>query len=136
MSEHRITVILDTNIFVAAHWSPRSASARIIRACMDGTIQAQYSLQTRRETMRILHKAHISAAFIASLERFWDAAQAVAGVEADVRVDDPDDQKFIEAALGGETDYLVTNDDHLLRIRYIGRTEILPPASLARVLGV
>ena len=53
----------------------------------------------------------------------------------DVPIDDPDDRKFLEAAAGGEVDFLVTNDDHLLSVGYLGRTEILAPGSLARVLG-
>ena len=31
------TVLLDTNVFVAAYWAPKSASARIVQACIEGT---------------------------------------------------------------------------------------------------
>jgi predicted nucleic acid-binding protein len=52
-----------------------------------------------------------------------------------ISIDDPDDRKFLEAAMGGEVDFLASNDVHLLRVRYVGRTEILKPASLMRILG-
>jgi len=136
MPDNRITVLLDTNVFIAGYWSPGSASARIIRACVEGRIQAHYSPQVKAEADKLLRTAKIPDAYIRSLEDFWAAAEEVQGVSAGpVRVEDPDDQKFLEAALGGETDFLVTNDRHLLRIGFIGRTEILPPGRLVRLLG-
>jgi len=137
MITNLITVILDTNIFVAAYWARSSASARLIKACIEGKLQAQYSKEVKREVMRVLRQIKVPESYFRSLEPFWDKAVEVQGVPVDsVRVEDPDDQKFIEAAVGGEADYLITNDDHLLKIGYIGRTEILRPGSAARVLGI
>ncbi len=135
MPDHRITVIPDTNLFIAAYWSPRSASARVIRACMEGRAQAQYSAATRREASTMLRRARVSEAFIRSLEDFWAAAEELNPVPVDsIRAEDPEDQKFLDAALGGGTDFLVSSDAHLLRVRFVGRTEILKPASFMRVL--
>ncbi len=52
----------------------------------------------------------------------------------DIQIDDSDDKKFLETAIGGQTDYLVTNDDHLLKIGHVGKTEILTSGSAAIVL--
>jgi len=137
MSDNRVTVVLDTNVFVAAYWAPSSASARVIAACIDGTVQAQYTPEVRSEVIRVLRTIRIPDSYLAKLEPFWERACRTHGVTVGyLTVDDPDDQKFIEAAVGGDTDFLVTNDDHLLKVAYIGRTEILTPGSLARVLGV
>jgi len=54
----------------------------------------------------------------------------------ELTLDDPDDRKFVEAALGGETDYLVTNDDHLLRIHQVGGAEIVTPQAAVSLLGL
>ncbi len=79
----------------------------------------------------------VSQSYVESLELFWQKAEEVRGVPVDSIVcEDPDDQKFLEAALGGQTDFLVTNDDHLLRLGHIGRAEILTPGSVVRVLGI
>jgi uncharacterized protein len=137
MPEHQITVILDTNVLIAAYWSPRSASGRIIRACIEGRIQAQYTPQIEREALTMLRKAQTSDAYMRSLEDFWAKAEEVEPEPSEsVRTEDPDDQKFLEAALGGQADFLVTNDVHLLKVHFIGRTEILKPPSLLRVLEV
>ena len=136
MPGNRITVLLDTNVFIAAYWSPRSASARVIRACAEGKIQARYSPEVKREVVKMLRKAQTSDQYIRSLEAFWAAAEEVQPVPSEsVRTEDPDDQKFLEAALGGQTDFIVTNDDHLLKIGFIGRTEILTPGRFVRLLG-
>ena len=133
---NRISLILDTNVFVAAHWAPSSASARLIEACKDGLVQAHYSPEVRREIEHVLHMIRARESYLRSLEVFWDRAIEVSGAPADVRTEDPDDQKFLEAALGGDTDFLVTNDDHLLRVGYVGRTEIVTPRSALRLLGL
>lgn len=134
---NKTRVVLDTNVFVAAYWAPNSASARIVQACIDGVLQAIYTPDTRRETIRILNQIRLPEAFLTRLKPFWDTAMLVEPVRVDdVRIDDPDDRKFLEAAAGGEADFLVTNDDHLLSVKYLGRTEILTPGSLATVLGL
>jgi putative PIN family toxin of toxin-antitoxin system len=139
MAEDRnlITVILDTNVFVAAYWARSSASARLLRACLDGRVQAQYSPEVKREVMRTLRTIKVHQSYLRSIDAFWDSAiQIEAAAVTSVSAADPDDQKFLEAAAGGGTDYLATNDDHLLSVGYVGRTEILTPGSLARVLGI
>lgn len=137
MPEPVVTVVLDTNVFVAAYWAPTSASARVIGACIDGLLQAQYTSEVRREVEMILRTVKVRDSYLGSLEPFWARARKVQAVPVpSIVVDDPDDQKYIEAAAGGETDFLITNDDHLLRIGYVGRTEILTPGSAARLLGL
>lgn len=134
MSEDPITVLLDTNVFVAAYWNKSSASARLIRACIDGLAQAHYTPEVKREVLHVLRTIRVSESYHAWLEPFWERAVEVRAAPVDVRAEDPDDQKFLEAVMGGQTDFLATNDDHLLRIRYVGRTEIIPPRSVIKTL--
>ena len=39
--------------------------------------------------------------------------------------DDPDDNKFIEAAVEGYSDYIISYDKHLLSIKEYGRIKII-----------
>ncbi len=41
--------------------------------------------------------------------------------------DDPDDDKFITAAIAGKAEYVVTGDKALLRVRLFHRTKIITP---------
>ena len=83
----------------------------------------------------VLRQIRVSDAYMREVDAFWSAAIEVEpqAVES-IRTADPSDQKFLEAALGGDTDFLVTNDDHLLRVGYVGRTEILIPGSVMKML--
>ncbi len=133
--DHRITLILDTNVFVAAYWSPGSASARLIEAAVSGQAIALYSRDVKREVQHVLRRIKVRQSYIDSLESFWQKAVEVAPTPCEsIRAEDPDDQKYLEAALGGDADLLVTNDDHLLSVGYIGRTEIVHPKSALRMI--
>lgn len=136
MNAHQITVLLDTNIFIAAYWSKRSASARIVNACIDGAITAHFTSETYEETTRMLQKIGASGSFMKTMDMYWrNAVQVEPVVVEQPECQDPEDRKFLEAAVGGETDFLVTNDQHLLCIQHVGRTEILKPSSVLRMLS-
>jgi predicted nucleic acid-binding protein len=44
-----LRVVLDTNLFIATYWNRSTASARIIKACIDGELQAYYTPEMNRE---------------------------------------------------------------------------------------
>ena len=48
--------------------------------------------------------------------------------------DDPDDNKFIEAALEGKADYIVTQDRHLLHIKEFEGIRMATPKEFLRIL--
>ncbi|HIH31895.1 TPA: putative toxin-antitoxin system toxin component, PIN family [Candidatus Woesearchaeota archaeon] len=41
--------------------------------------------------------------------------------------DDPTDNKFIEAAIEGKADFIITNDKHLLKIKQFRNVKIITP---------
>lgn len=136
MSSSPVRVVLDTNVFVASYWAPESASARLVRACIDGKFLAVYTQDVKREVSAVLAQIRMPESYFDYLQAFWDAAEQVEPVRVDdIAIDDPDDRKFLEAAAGAEADFLATNDVHLLSVGYVGRTEIIKPGSLATVLG-
>ncbi len=137
MCDSPVRVVLDTNVFVAAYWAPNSASAMLIQACIDGAARAAYTREARREVEHILRQIRLPERYFDYLEQYWSAAELVAARRVDdIPVDDPDDRKFLEAAAGANADFLATNDDHLLSVGYVGRTEILSPGSLAKILNL
>jgi uncharacterized protein len=120
-------VVLDTNVFVAAGFNPKSASARIVTAVRQGRFQLIWNEPTRRETEMILRR-------IPRLE--WDAVADIFRPQGEFTgpvapdafgfIADPDDRKF--AALSAAANApLVTNDNHLLAHRDSIGTEVLTP---------
>ncbi len=52
----------------------------------------------------------------------------------DAFVDDPSDNKFLEAALAGNCEFVVSGDPHLLRLGEYQGIQILPPAAFLALL--
>lgn len=51
-----------------------------------------------------------------------------------VIAEDPEDDKFLECALEAGADYLVSSDDHLLRLGSFEGTRILKPSEFIKAL--
>ncbi len=122
-----LAVILDTNIFVAAGFRPRSHSARILAQVRSGKLRMIWHEQTRAETAYIvgkippLHWENLADLF-QSADR-WSAALAL---EPFGYVRDPTDQKYAAlAAVSGAI--LITNDVDLLEHRAAATPQILQP---------
>lgn len=136
MTEHIVTIILDTNVFVAAYWKPSGTSARLMSACIQGRLEAHSTEALERETRYILGKIKAKPEFMSRVDAYFSRATKVEPAEVkNTSTEDPDDQKFLEAARGAGTDFIVSSDDHLLSVGFVGRTQVLTPHEAAQVLG-
>ncbi|MEM8680058.1 MAG: putative toxin-antitoxin system toxin component, PIN family [Planctomycetota bacterium] len=126
------TVILDTNVFVAAGFRRRSACAQIIAQVRDGQIPMVWNQATRRETQAILEKIpRLSWSSVAELFRAEGEFCGTTTLDQFDFIRDPDDRKF--AALASATEAtLVTSDDDLLSCRDQAGMRILTPAEYWR----
>lgn len=124
-------IVIDTNVLVASAYNTGSASHRIVDACLAGEVVMIVSPDVRREYDLILCRAVRNDEQTARLHRLIEQAEVVVP-ESQPRVvpDDPDDDKFLAAALAGHADALVTNDEHLLRLSGHEGLFILRPAQL------
>lgn len=121
-------LVLDTNVFVAAGFNPRSSSAAILEAITAGQLTFVWNAQTRAETQKILRKIPPL-----SWDRFDDLFTAEREYTGDTHPDhypqitDRDDRKFaaLAAAAGA---VLISNDDHLLSVRQQLDVRVLTPA--------
>jgi uncharacterized protein len=108
-------VVLDTNVFVAAGFNPRSASAKIVEAVKQGQVRMVWNDATRREIERIMQQIPpLRAHAVSDLFRPEERYTAATHPERFAFIPDPDDRKFAALAhAAGAT--LISNDDHLLR---------------------
>ena len=56
------------------------------------------------------------------------------GESIDAIAEDPSDNRFLEAAVAGNCEYIVTGDQHLLRLGEYRGIQIMPPATFVAVL--
>lgn len=93
------TVVLDTNVFVAAGFNPRSASARIVEAVKQGQMRMVSNDATGRELEHILQKIPPPRAHpVSELFRPGDRFTAATHPEPFAFIPDPDDRKFAALA--------------------------------------
>jgi len=130
-------VVLDTNIFVSGiHWA--GASENILRAWMNKEFDLISSLSIIEELVRIL------ISFKVPLEpediSWWESlilekSIIVVPTKKVNAVIDPDDNKFVEAALEGKAEYIVSQDKHLLTLgEYLG-IKVLHPNEFLKILN-
>src|SRR3989344_3366319 len=133
----KIRAVLDTNIFVSGiHWT--GASEKVLRAWMEGKFVLVSSLPVLDEIVRVL------MAFKVPLEpediSWWESlilekSSLFFPVEhLEVVKNDPDDDKFIEAAVEGNAQYIVSQDKHLLNIKEYKGIKILHPDEFFKFL--
>ena len=135
-------VVLDTNVIVSRFLSTKGAPARILdrwearafKLVLSEPILAEYHRILGYKSLRIRH--HLSAerieTAIAKIRRSGTIVDPTERVRA-VR-DDPKDDIFLECAVAGEADYIVSGDAHLLSLREYDGIQILSPAMFLDVL--
>jgi putative PIN family toxin of toxin-antitoxin system len=132
----RPRVVLDTNVFVAAYWNWKSASAAILRACRRGSLEACVSDEVEREVRSVLRSIGVSDRFYAyAVEILLSARRAIPNGGVRVVFEDPEDNKLLDCALASGADYLITSDEHLLKLRQFGDVRIVDPGFFVRRIG-
>ena len=126
-------VVIDTNVFVAALFNPRSASARILEGVREARFRLIWNHPTRSETEMILRRIpRLDWQKVADL--FRPEGEFIGPVDpADfIAIADPDDRKFAALSAAAKAP-LVTSDKLVLAQRdKIGIEIVTPRDFLAR----
>lgn len=127
-------VVVDTNVLVAAGFSPDSASGRVVRAIRQESLKMIWNDETRDEARYVLRKIPpLSWTSVADLFRLKHRYAAQTEPQTFSSVPDPDDRKF--AALAATTGAaLLTLDDDLLEVRYHTSIQVYTPSAFLKQL--
>lgn len=130
-------VVVDTGILVSALIRPRGAIGDVLHALRDGRFTAIYSTPMMLDVAEVLgrpkirEKYHVHPGDIEALIHLIRLRGELVIPKQIVTVcRDPKDNKFLEAALAGKADAIVTGDDDLLALHPFERIEILRPVEL------
>jgi len=116
--------------------------AKIIRAAEENRITIIASEEILRELSRTLAYPRLREIYKGadiSREQLIEAVlRVVTLVEVRTRVkmiqDDPADNKFLECALDGKADFVVSGDEHLLREKHYRRIRIVSAGQFLKLL--
>ena len=135
-------VVLDTNLFVSATIASQGKPAQILdawRARRFGLVIREDILEEIRE---VLCRPHIRKRHQWTQEEidcFLDGLGEMAIItpgELEVKAvaDDPDDNMYLACAVEGEADYIVSGDQHLLKLGAFKGIQIITPAQFLDIL--
>ncbi|HKM62282.1 MAG TPA: putative toxin-antitoxin system toxin component, PIN family [Acidisphaera sp.] len=128
--------MVDTNVFVSAALKDRSLPALAVHiATQRGTLLK--SAATERQLMEVLARPYI-ASLIAPAAHEWllSLLAAAAPVTITERIEacrDPTDDKFLELAVNGGADFIVSGDSDLLVLHPFRSIPVLAPAGFVRL---
>jgi len=106
-----VKIVIDTNVLVSGLLSPRSASAEVLRLVVGGAVVPLYDARVLAEYRELLLDRQFkfnSAHALALLDVFEANGESVTALPLKNRLTDPDDEMFLEVALTGAAEFLVT----------------------------
>lgn len=133
--------VLDTNIFVSGLISPQGFPGVILKALRSKRFTLLSSQPINEEIIEVLNRPRIRDRYGLGDRIFdvsfilWEVAELVIDLPEVRACSDPDDDKFLAAAVGGRADYLVSGDiGHLLRLREYKGVAIVSAKEFASIL--
>ena len=134
-------IVVDTNVLISAALRPsgtRRAVVDTIRQCggvllfANETIKEMHSRLFRTKFDRYVSRTNRTQFLIQLL----GVCERVSITGAKLGCPDPNDDKFLETAMVGEAECLITGDRHLLDMTPYRGVPILPPAAFLNSLAV
>ena len=115
-------IVADTNVIVSALIKPFSDSAQILNMVLSGKVRLAYDTRIITEYEEVLKRDkfgfdfdHIDSIMI----QIKEEGVLVVSMPVDENLPDKDDLPFIEAALSGNADFIVTgNKKHFPKAQY------------------
>ncbi len=137
MEENIIKIVLDTNIFISSVFWEKGNPHKIIEKAIEGKINVFTSEEILEELKRVLKRDFDeSEDFIQEQINLIKEYSEIIEIKerVDVVKEDPDDNKIIECALASNADYIVTGDNHLLKMQEYKNTKIINPQQLIEMI--
>ncbi len=135
-------VLADANVLISANITPTGVPGQLFDRWRMGQISLLISEPILAEYRRALGYSHIRRLHGLSdegigdlINRFrWFGVLIETSHHLSVVAADPSDDKYLECAVAGEADYIVSGDAHLLALRQYAGIPILSPRTFLAVL--
>jgi uncharacterized protein len=136
-----VRIAIDTNCLIGALVNPSGACARIVRAWLNGEVDAVASEATAREAELVLGGRWLARmvdrdrvdGLLRNLRTRTVWVKKPVRI-TDLRLKDEGDLRMVETAVAGGARYVVTTDREFLSRRGYGDVEFLTPGELLRQL--
>ena len=129
-------VVIDTNLIIAGRWKRNSSSNRIIDRVIEGKLKAVYTTETKNENLYVLEKVKAPKDYIDKILKFYRVSKKVYPKRKITACPDKADNRFLEVAVAGKADYIITSDRDLLDMREFEGVKILKPGAFERLYNI
>ena len=138
-----LRAVLDANVIISALIQPKGASGQILTGLLDGnSFELIISPAILAELRRALSYPKVRKYVKSSDEELdlWVVAIDLIAqpVDGKMRIqavaEDPDDNKYVEAAVEGLAQFVVTGDKHLLSLKTYENIRIVTPRVFLHLL--
>lgn len=134
--------VLDANVLVSAILSPKGTPAKVLTAWQAEQFHLVLSEAVLDEIDRVLRYPRIARRHGWSEERLQGFIEDLAHlaimtpgvVYLTVISEDPPDDRYLECAIEGDADYIVSGDQHLLDLGEYQGIRILTPRAFLNIL--
>jgi putative PIN family toxin of toxin-antitoxin system len=128
-------VVIDTNLFVSSFWGGKPK--KIIDLFIKGKIQLLISPQILEEISRVLKEILGDDSEINYFIKLisLNSIEIIPNVTLQVIKEDPSDNKFLECAVVGKADYIISGDKHLLDLRKYQGIPIIKVDEFLKIKG-
>lgn len=141
-----IKAVLDTNVFISGFLNKDGMPAQLLKKWQNDAFIIVASPEIIAEIKEVLNYPKIKRFFKKhkireeDLNYFFSTFEFNALVvspksKIDLIKEDPSDNKFLECALDGSADYIVSGDGHLLKLKSYKSIKIFPVAEFYRVIS-
>lgn len=129
---YMIRVVLDTNVLINADRGEGSYPKRILNLVRQGELIAITTDPVRRENQVSVEKLVKDAVLKRQLYDYLEQTKDAAPAPVSIELEDDEDTKLLEAAVGGRAQFLVTDDRHLLEVGEYAGVRIIRPQAFWR----
>jgi len=128
--------ILDTNVFISGiFW--KGASNKVILNWKEGKFTLVTSLEAVSEIIKVLKdfKIKLSDEMIKEWVDLIVRNSIIVEPKEKIKIvkDDPKDDIFIEIAVAGNVDYIISQDNHLLKLKDFRGIKIITPEEFNKI---
>lgn len=106
-------IVLDTNVLVSALLSPQGVPAQVLLLTLAGELTLLFDERVLEEYREVLSRPRFAIPKALAddvLRQLEGDGERVAAATAELTLPDPDDRAFVEVALSGHADALVTGN--------------------------
>ncbi len=129
--KNNFRVVLDSNVLISHAILRRSFTYQVAQLFFESTT-ILYSTESLTEFTRVLYRPKFDRYILnkerqAYLSKFTAVSEKIANSEAISACRDPHDDKFLEIAVNGNADLIVSGDEDLLVMKSFRGIDILSP---------